>query len=152
MSYSLANNVAAEARRSDQRESNRAVHIAIYETEKGKIEVTLERDTVWLSMNQMVELFGRDKSVISRHISNIFKLGELDREQAVAQNATTAADGKTYQVNYFNLDVILSVGYRVKSNQGMKFRRWATAVLKEHLTRGYTVNQQQFDKIFGEAV
>jgi hypothetical protein len=86
------------------------------------LDVRLRQDSVWLNLNQMVELFGRDKSVISRHLNNVFKEGELAREAVVAKNATTAADGKTYQVEYFNLDAILSVGYRVNSKRGTQFR------------------------------
>jgi len=94
--------------------------IEIYRIDEGKTEiaVNLVNDSVWLSMNQIVELFKRDKSVISRHISNVFKEGELQKELVVAKNATTASDGKTYQVDYYNLDVIVSVGYRIKSQRG----------------------------------
>ena len=96
----------------------------IYQTEDGltKVNVTFEADTVWLSLDQMAELFQRDKSVISRHIRNIFAEGELVRDSVVAKNATTATDGKRYQVEYYNLDVIISVGYRVKSQRGVQFR------------------------------
>lgn len=96
----------------------------IYTTEDGltKIETTFDGDTVWLSIDQMAELFQRDKSTISRHIKNIFTEGELKREAVVANFATTAADGKAYQVDYYNLDVIISVGYRVKSQRGVQFR------------------------------
>ena len=107
------------------------------------LEVALDQETAWLSLDQMTGLFDRDKSVISRHISNVFKEGELDRSSVVAKNATTAADGKTYQVDYFNLDVIISVGYRVKSQRGVQFRQWATGVLKDHLVQGYTLNQRR---------
>lgn len=120
--------------------------IVIYEAENGEIQVKLEQETVWLSLNQMVELFGRDKSVISRHLGNVFKEGELERDPVVAKNATTAADGKTYRVEFYNLDVIISVGYRVKSPQGVRFRQWATRILKEHLAKGYTLNQQRFEQ------
>ena len=94
--------------------------IIMYTTEDGltKIETTFDEDTVWLSLDQMAELFQRDKSTISRHIKNIFQEGELDRNSVVANFATTATDGKTYQVDYYNLDVIISVGYRVKSLRG----------------------------------
>jgi prophage maintenance system killer protein len=119
--------------------------IAIYESDAGTVEVRLERETVWLSLQQMSELFGRDKSVISRHLRNVFSEGELERDSVVAKNATTGPDGKTYQVDYYNLDVIISVGYRVKSQQGVKFRQWATNVLHEHLTCGYTLNRQRFE-------
>ncbi|WP_339490293.1 RhuM family protein [Pseudomonas sp. EL_65y_Pfl2_R95] len=97
--------------------------------------MALEHDTVWLSLKQLAE-FGRDKSVISRHLKNIFDSNELQREEVVAKNATTAADGKTYQVEYFNLDAILSVGYRVSSARATQFRQWASAVLKQHLIDG----------------
>ncbi len=118
-------------------------HIAIYQSESGAVDVQLDGETVWLSLQQMADLFGRDKSVISRHLRNVFNDGELERPAVVAKNATTAADGKTYQVEYFNLDAILSVGYRVNSVQGTRFRQWATRLLREHLTRGYTLNQQR---------
>ncbi|WP_303865064.1 virulence RhuM family protein, partial [Alkalibaculum bacchi] len=102
-----------------------------------KIETTFENDTVWLSIDQMAELFQRDKSTISRHIKNIFSEGELTRNAVVAKFATTAADGKTYQVDYYNLDVIISVGYRVKSLRGTQFRIWASNVLKEYMKKGF---------------
>lgn len=107
--------------------------INMYQTEDGltKIETTFENDTVWLSIDQMAELFQRDKSTISRYIKNIFNEGELTRNSVVANFATTAADGKTYQVDYYNLDVIISVGYRVKSLRGTQFRIWASSILKE---------------------
>lgn len=108
--------------------------ILLYQSADGqRVEVQLRGDTLWLALNQIAELFGRDKSVISRHLRNVFKDGELERSSVVAKNATTAADGKTYQVEYFNLDAILSVGYRVNSVQGTRFRQWATKVLREHL-------------------
>ncbi len=93
----------------------------------------IESETVWLSLLQMAELFERDKSVISRHLNNIFKEGELVRESVVANFATTAADGKIYKVNYYNLDTIISVGYRVNSKRGIQFRQWATQKLKDYL-------------------
>jgi hypothetical protein len=98
--------------------------IEIYQTEDGitKIDVRLEDETVWLSIDQMAELFGRDKSTVSRHIKNVFDEGELIRNAVVANYATTAADGKVYQVDYYNLDVIISVGYRVKSLRGITER------------------------------
>ena len=104
--------------------------ILIYTTEDGltKIDTTFDGDTVWLSIDQMADLFQRDKSTISRHIKNIFAEGELDRDSVVAKFATTAADGKTYQVEFYNLDVIISVGYRVKSKRGTQFRIWATGM------------------------
>jgi prophage maintenance system killer protein len=120
----------------------------IYQSEDGALQlpVALENETVWLSQAQMVTLFGRDKSVISRHIRNIFNDQELLSDQVVAKFATTAEDNKTYQVDYYNLDVIISVGYRVKSQQGVKFRQWATQTLKQHLLQGYTINRQRFEQ------
>lgn len=91
----------------------------------------------------MVELFERDKSVISRHLGNIFREGELAKEAVVAINATTASDGTTYQVEYYNLDAVISVGYRVNSKRGTQFRIWATSVLEEYLVKGYALNQRR---------
>ena len=107
------------------------------------LEVRLDADTVWLNLNQMARLFGRDKSVISRHLSNVFKTRELDRKAVVACFATTGPDGKTYQVGHFSLDAILSVGYRVNSKRGTQFRIWATRVLRDHLLKGYSVNERR---------
>jgi hypothetical protein len=119
--------------------------IIIYQTEDGltKIDVKIEKETVWLSLDLMAELFQRDKSTISRHIKNIFKEGELSPVSVVAKFATTAADGKTYQVEYFNLDVIISVGYRVKSIRGTQFRIWATQRLKEYMIKGFTMDDER---------
>ena len=107
----------------------------IYTTEDGltKIETTFDGDTVWLSIDQMAELFQRDRSVIGKHVRNIFKEGELQKEAVWAKFAHTAADGKVYDVDYYNLDVIISVGYRVKSQRGVQFRIWATGILKEYM-------------------
>lgn len=118
--------------------------IIIYQTPDGNttLDVKLDNDTVWLSLNQMANLFNRDKSVISRHINNVFREGELDSNSVVAKNATTANDGKTYNVDYYSLDVIISIGYRVKSLQGTQFRIWANKVLKNYLVKGFVVNQQ----------
>ena len=110
----------------------------------GRIEVRMSGETVWLSLAQMTELFGRDKSVISRHIRNVFFEGELVREAVVAFFATTAADGKTYQVEHFNLDVIISVGYRVHSQQGTQFRIWATQQLRDYLVKGFLLDDARF--------
>ena len=117
----------------------------IYQTATGALEVQLDttQDTVWLSLQQLADLFERDKSSVSKHLKNIFDSNELDRHSVVAKNATTARDGKTYQVDYFNLDVILSVGYRVNSQKATQFRQWATRTLREHLTQGFTLNQQR---------
>ena len=123
----------------------------IYTTEDGltKIETTFDGDTVWLSIDQMAELFQRDKSTISRHIKNIFTEGELKREAVVANFATTAADGKTYQVDYYNLDVIISVGYRVKSQRGVQFRIWATGILKEYMRKGFALDDERLKNLGG---
>ena len=110
---------------------------------QAEIRVNLKNDTVWLSLNHIAELFERDKSVISKHLRNIFKTEELKRNRVVAKNATTAADGKVYQVEYYNLDAILSVGYRVNSKRGTQFRIWATNTLKDHLVKGYTLNEKR---------
>ena len=107
-----------------------------------RLEVRLENETVWLSIEEMAQLFGRDISVIGKHIRNVFKEGELQKESVWAKFAYTASDGKTYQVDYYNLDVIISVGYRVKSYRGTQFRQWANKVLKDYLLRGYSVNQR----------
>lgn len=120
--------------------------VVLYQTPDGAtlLAVHLEKETVWLTLNQISDLFNRDKSVVSRHLHNVFREGELVRTAVVAKYATTAADGKNYQTEYFNLDVIISVGYRVKSKQGTQFRIWATKVLKDHIVKGYTINEQRF--------
>ena len=106
-----------------------------------KLEVRLEEDTVWLNRQQLSELFNRDVKTIGKHVNNALK-EELAGISVVAKFATTAADGKVYQVEYYNLDMVLSVGYRVKSNRGVEFRRWANSVLKEYLLKGYSVNRR----------
>ena len=119
----------------------------IIKFENGNVElevnVSPEEETVWLSLNEMCLLFGRDKSVISRHIKKVFEENELEKTRVVAKNATTGPDGKTYQVDYYNLDVIISVGYRVKSKNGIIFRKWANSVLKEYLLKGYSLNKER---------
>lgn len=118
--------------------------IVIFEgSDQQQVEVRLQGETLWLSLQQLADLFGRDKSVISRHLKNIFDSNELQRSSAVAKNATTATDGKSYQIEYFNLDVIISVGYRVNSSQATRFRQWATRVLRDHLTDGYSLNKHR---------
>ena len=118
--------------------------VILYQTQDGRpgIEVSLANDTVWLTTDQMAELFQRNKSTISRHIRGVFESGELSPDSVVAFFATTATDGKTYQVAYYNLDVIISVGYRIKSHRGVQFRIWATQVLKEYLTKGFALNDE----------
>ena len=125
--------------------------ILIYTTEDGltKIDTTFDGDTVWLSIDQMAELFQRDKSTISRHIKNIFAEGELERDSVVAKFATTAADGKTYQVEFYNLDVIISVDYRVKSKRGTQFRIWATGILKEYMRKGFALDDERLKNLGG---
>ena len=120
----------------------REAEFLLYQTDDGRtrVEVRFDGDTAWLSLGQMVDLFRRDKSVISRHIKNVFKEGELTPAAVVAKSATTAADGKTYQVEYFNLDAIISVGYRVKSPRGTQFRIWATQRLREYIVKGFTLD------------
>ena len=106
------------------------------------LEVRLEDETVWLTQAQMVDLFQTSKQNISLHTNNIFKEGELDANSVVKENLTTASDGKKYRTKYYNLDVIISVGYRVKSIRGTQFRQWANKILKDYLLRGYSVNQR----------
>ena len=124
---------------------NNKRNILIYQSQDGqiKVDVRFDNETVWLSTDQMATLFGRDKSTISRHIKNIFEEGELQATSVVAKFATTASDGKVYQVDYYNLDVIISVGYRVKSQQGTQFRVWATQRLKEYLVKGFILNEER---------
>ena len=126
-------------------------NIIMYTTEDGltKIETIFEEDTVWLSIDQMAELFQRDKSTISRHIKNIFEEGELQRISVVANFATTATDGKTYNVDYYNLDVIISVGYRVKSHRGTQFRIWAMGILKEYMKKGFALDDDRLKRLGG---
>ncbi|MCK9161798.1 MAG: type II toxin-antitoxin system death-on-curing family toxin [Arcobacter butzleri] len=119
--------------------------IVIYEDINGdiKLDVSLENETLWLSQKQLEVLFDRDKSVISRHIRNIFKEEELDKNSVVAKNATTATDGKVYQVEYYNLDMIISLGYRVNSKRATSFRVWATKILKDFIVKGYAINEKR---------
>jgi hypothetical protein len=118
--------------------------IVIYEGGEARVEVRVEHENVWLSLQQLADLFGRDKSVISRHLRNIFASGELDREATVAKNATVQREGER-EIEHFNLDVIISVGYRVNSTRATRFRQWATRVLREHLTQGYSLDRQRFE-------
>lgn len=113
---------------------------------KNKVEVRLEKETVWLNLNQMADLFDRDKSVVSRHLYNVFKENELSRKSTVAKIATVQKEGTrfiTRNVEYYNLDAILSVGYRVNSKRGTQFRIWATNILRKHLVDGYTINEKR---------
>ncbi|MCK5823507.1 MAG: virulence RhuM family protein [Bacteroidales bacterium] len=120
--------------------------IVIYKTESGetKLDVRFQNETVWLTQAQMSELFVKNKKTISEHINNIFKEVELNKNSVVRNFRTTANDGKLYNTNYYNLDVIISVGYRVKSKQGTQFRIWATQRLKEYIIKGFTLNDDRF--------
>lgn len=117
--------------------------IIIFENQEVKLEVNVNGETVWLSLDQMAKLFDRDKSVISRHIKRALT-EELD-SSVVAKFATTAKDGKIYQVDYYNLDVIISVGYRVKSQNGVIFRKWANKILKDYMIKGYAINERRLE-------
>ena len=136
---------------------NNKSELLIYESKDGniKLDVDLENETVWLSLEQMTRLFGRDKSVISRHIKHVFEDGELDRNMVVANFAITtkhgAIEGKTqtHSVDYYNLDVIISVGYRVKSLEGVRFRKWATERIKEYIIKGYTMDDERLKNLGG---
>ncbi len=125
--------------------------IQLYTSADGKIslQVSLDNETVWLSLDQMATLFDRDKSVISRHIRNLFNEGELERNLTVAKNATVQMEGEREvrrEIDYYNLDVIISVGYRVKSMRGVQFRQWATQTLKQFLVQGYAINQKRLQE------
>lgn len=123
--------------------------IELYRSATGDVELAVQTDaeSVWLSADQLVVLFGRDKSTISRHLRNVFAGGELDRQAVVADFATTATDGKTYSVTHYNLDVIISVGYRVKSLEGVQFRRWATNVLRHYLVEGVAFDVRRLEQL-----
>ncbi|WP_310554573.1 RhuM family protein [Flavobacterium sp.] len=123
--------------------------IEIYQAKNGQttIDVTFDKETIWLSLNQISNLFNRDKSVISKHLKKIFLEGELILNSVVAKNATTASDNKIYNVDFYNLDVIISIGYRVNSIEGTQFRQWATQRLKEHLVNGYSINQKRLEQL-----
>lgn len=121
-------------------------NILIYQNQEGniKIDVRLEEETVWLTQSQICELFQKSKATVSEHINNIFKEGELIQNSVVRNFRTTAADGKSYDTNFYNLDVVISVGYRVKSLQGTQFRIWATQRLKEYIVKGFALNDDRF--------
>ena len=125
--------------------------LIIYTTEDGlaKVDVTFQDDTVWLSIDQMAELFQRDRSVIGKHVRNVFKEGELNKESVWAKFAYTASDGKVYDVDYYNLDVIISVGYRVKSQRGTQFRIWAIGILKEYMKKGFAMDDKRLKELGG---
>ncbi len=119
--------------------------ILLYKTanQEVKLEILIQNETIWLNQKQLCELFGRDKSVISRHIRNIFKENELNKNAVVAKNATTATDGKNYMVDFYNLDMIISVGYRVNSQKATQFRIWATGILQEYIIKGFAMDDER---------
>jgi len=121
--------------------------IVIYDDGEIELNVSIKRETVWLNRNQIAKLFDRDVKTIGKHIGNVFEDGELEKFSVVANFATTASDGKTYNMEYYNLDAIISIGYRVKSQKGVRFRQWATSVLKNYIQNGYVINS---DKITNE--
>ena len=124
---------------------NEKNEIILFENQGVKLEVNLKDETVWLNRQQLSELFDRDIKTIGKHINNALKEELSNDNSVVAKFATTASDGKTYQVEYYNLDMILSIGYRVKSDKGIVFRRWASKVLKEYTLKGYAINQKRLD-------
>lgn len=123
--------------------------IVLFETEDAKVRLTvpIQEDTVWLTQAQMTELFDTSKQNVSLHINNCFKEGELDKGSVVKDFLTTASDGKNYKTKYYNLDVIISVGYRVKSQRGIEFRRWANKVLKDYIIKGYAINDKRLEAL-----
>ena len=132
---------------------NEKKELVVFETEDNKVrlEVSVEDETVWLTQAQMTQLFETSKQNVSLHINNCFKEGELDKDSVVKDFLTTAADGKKYKTKYYNLDVIISVGYRVKSKRGVEFRRWANSVLKQYILQGYAINDNRIAQL-GEVI
>lgn len=122
-------------------------NVVVYNDGELELEVSVDKETVWLNRNQLSELFGRDVKTIGKHISNVFKDKELVKSSVVANFATTASDGKVYHTEHYNLDVIISVGYRVKSQKGVRFRQWATSVLKNYIQNGYAINQHKINEL-----
>ena len=119
--------------------------IILFENQGVKLEVNLKDETVWLTQKQMAELFDKDRRTITRHIQNIYKDEELEENSVCSFFEHTAEDGKTYKVQYYNLDMIISVGYRVNSKRGIMFRKWATAILKDYMIKGYSINQKRLE-------
>ena len=119
--------------------------IILFENQGVKLEVNLKDETVWLTQKQMAELFDKDRRTITRHIQNIYKDEELNENAVCSFFEHTAEDGKNYKVQYYNLDMIISVGYRVKSKNGILFRKWATKVLKDYMIKGYAINQKRLE-------
>ena len=132
-------------------DDNMKNEIVLFENQDVKLEVNVKDETVWLSLEQMAKLFGRDRTVITRHINNIFKSQELDKNEVCAKIAHTTEHGaikektQTRELDYYNLDMIISVGFRVKSKQGIVFRKWANKVLKDYLLKGYAINQRRLE-------
>jgi len=118
-------------------------NIVLYNDGEIELNVSINDETTWLNRNQISQLLDRDVKTIGKHINNVFKEKELEKNSVVANFATTAKDGKKYDVEYYNLDVIISIGYRVKSQRGVKFRQWATSVLKSYITNGYVINSDK---------
>ena len=125
--------------------TNEKNEIIIFENQDVKLEVNMKDETVWLTQKQMAELFGKDRRTITRHIQNIYKDEELNENSVCSYFEHTAGDGKTYKVQYYNLDMIISVGYRVNSKQGIAFRKWATKILKDYMLKGYAANQKRLE-------
>jgi len=132
-------------------ENSSPSQLIIYQTQDGKtrLEVRMDRETVWLSQNQMADLFQTTKQNISLHVKNIFSEGELHEESVVKDFLTTASDGKNYQTRHYNLDVIISVGYRVKSHRGTQFRIWATQRLREYIVKGFALDDERLKRVGG---
>ena len=126
--------------------------LVIYQAKSGAIELRgdFSHETIWATLDQIADVFGRDKSVISRHFKSIFNEGELQRSSVVAKNATTASDGKIYQVEYYNLDAIISVGYRVNSTTATQFRIWATKTLRSYIVNGFAINKNRIKKNYDQ--
>ena len=124
---------------------NEKNEIILFENQGVKLEVNLKDETVWLTQKQMAELFDKDRRTITRHIQNIYKDNELEENSVCSFFEHTAEDGKNYNVQYYNLDMIISVGYRVNSKRGIMFRKWATSVLKDYMLKGFAINQRRLD-------
>jgi len=135
---SIANNIIKEVKLMKN-------EIILFEDQNVKLEVNMKDETVWLSQQQMAELFEKDRKTITRHIRNIYKEGELEENSVCSFFEHTAIDGKKYNVQFYNLDMIISVGYRVKSKNGVIFRKWATKILKDYMIKGYSVNQKRLE-------
>ena len=119
--------------------------ILLFENQDVKLEVNMKDETVWLNQLQMAKLFGKDRKTITRHIQNIYRDGELEENSVCSVFEHTGEDGKQYNVMFYNLDMIISVGYRVKSQNGVIFRKWATGILKDYMIKGYVVNQKRLE-------